>query len=438
MGLTVITLLTTAGVSTGPFDLYSDVDSFTTPFETNISRSAMLAGYVSNFVPNGTTVIRIQSVGFCTSYFDAPLSLVPTLTPTVSITPTVTPTETPMSGVTPTPTISVTPTVTPSPTPVCDCPSGFTRTEDFSECYMVVTVAPTVTNSQMPGYLSPNLGYGNGGFIIYDDYNTDGTAIGPYAYNGIDFGPNSGLSDTHFFWSNRLNSNGVWLSGNASYIGDLSFCSTVDIPETKTYYVGIAGDNDVSIKINGTTIVDQPNTSTPDNFQYWHIYPVLLNSGLNVIEMVGTNRGSVGGFAAEIYDNVLTELTGATGTTDVNIIFTTGDFLPARTTSGHTVSCPDGSICTIESVSAGPKFGEGFCSNYSCPDGWFLDTSDPENYVCTYVYIVGCGEPAPTLSPTPTPSNVTPTPTPTITVTPTISVTPTYNIEFINDSSDVV
>ena len=55
-------ILTTAGLDTGPFNLYSDSDYFTVAFETNITRSSLLAGFTSLSVPHNTTQIEIRSI----------------------------------------------------------------------------------------------------------------------------------------------------------------------------------------------------------------------------------------------------------------------------------------------------------------------------------------------------------------------------------------
>jgi hypothetical protein len=127
MPISVTITLTSAGAGAGPFNLFSDTDSFTNPFEGNVSVTQLLAGYVSNLVPTGTTTIRVQSTGICNNYIDlSVLSPSPTASPTpsisISVTPTITPTVSRTPSVTPsisispsiTPSISVTPTVTPS------------------------------------------------------------------------------------------------------------------------------------------------------------------------------------------------------------------------------------------------------------------------------------------------------------------------------------
>lgn len=53
--------ISNVGADAGPFNLYSDLDSYTSAFESNVPKSFLEAGYASNLVPDGTLVIRIQS-----------------------------------------------------------------------------------------------------------------------------------------------------------------------------------------------------------------------------------------------------------------------------------------------------------------------------------------------------------------------------------------
>jgi hypothetical protein len=70
MAFSAIITLASAGTDTGPFDLYSNLN-FATPFETNVSKSALLAGYTSTIVPNLTTTVRVKSNSLlCKNYVD--------------------------------------------------------------------------------------------------------------------------------------------------------------------------------------------------------------------------------------------------------------------------------------------------------------------------------------------------------------------------------
>ena len=82
--MTVLITLTTAGTNTGPFNLFSDVDGFTSAFETGVSVVSLTGGYTSYLVPNGTTIIRVMSDGQCTNYVDIQINLTTTTTTTIA------------------------------------------------------------------------------------------------------------------------------------------------------------------------------------------------------------------------------------------------------------------------------------------------------------------------------------------------------------------
>ena len=81
--MNVLLLLTTAGADTGPFDLYSDADGYTSPFETGVAKIdfTTLPGY-NTVAPSGTTIVRITSTGVCDNYIDVVLTGTTTTTTT--------------------------------------------------------------------------------------------------------------------------------------------------------------------------------------------------------------------------------------------------------------------------------------------------------------------------------------------------------------------
>jgi hypothetical protein len=85
MAQTVLITLTTAGADTGPFDLYSDADSYAAPFENNVPKSSLVSGYTSSLVPDLATIIRVQSDSVCTNYID--LTIITTTTTTTTAAP---------------------------------------------------------------------------------------------------------------------------------------------------------------------------------------------------------------------------------------------------------------------------------------------------------------------------------------------------------------
>jgi hypothetical protein len=106
MALSARITLTSTGIDTGPFNLYSDVDNYITAFESSILKSNLISGFTTNNIPNNTSIVRLKSIGVCTNYIDFSLiTLTPTPTPTsTGPTPTPTPTST---GPTPTPTATL-------------------------------------------------------------------------------------------------------------------------------------------------------------------------------------------------------------------------------------------------------------------------------------------------------------------------------------------
>lgn len=101
--MVVLITLIAAGADTGPtFDLYSDVDGFDIPFDTEIDKQVLLDGYECNLVPNDTTVIRVVSHNneTCTNYIDITISLFTTTTTTATPTTSTTTTGIPIFPIT--------------------------------------------------------------------------------------------------------------------------------------------------------------------------------------------------------------------------------------------------------------------------------------------------------------------------------------------------
>lgn len=123
MAQSVVITLTMAGEDTGPFDLYSNVDGYTTPFETGISRAALLAGYMSIVVPTFATTVRVASNNsLCDNYINFSIEFTTTTTTTTEapVTTTTTTTPAPITTTTTTPPPTTTTTTTPAPIPTTD------------------------------------------------------------------------------------------------------------------------------------------------------------------------------------------------------------------------------------------------------------------------------------------------------------------------------
>lgn len=78
--MTVLLTISQIGSDTFAFDLYSDLDNFTTPFETDVSDTDLLNGYTSSLVPDYTNIVRVQALGKCVNYLDIVLENITTTT----------------------------------------------------------------------------------------------------------------------------------------------------------------------------------------------------------------------------------------------------------------------------------------------------------------------------------------------------------------------
>jgi hypothetical protein len=97
MAISVTITLNTIVGTPGPFSLYSDTDSYTTPFVTGVSLASLQGGYGTSLVPDETISIKIKSTGGCSYEITKSISFTP-LTPTPTGTPIQTPTPTPITG----------------------------------------------------------------------------------------------------------------------------------------------------------------------------------------------------------------------------------------------------------------------------------------------------------------------------------------------------
>ena len=236
----------------------------------------------------------------------------------------------------------------------CNCPSGYTAVGTNDGCQKITTVPADLNGA---GALSAchfnSTVYGQFGSIFYQPsgYAVNGTftttptflktpAVGG-SYTGTLWGNNVGMTTV-----GRLNKTGIWKCGDQGYTGEttpgvtgdykpLGFSRQINIPTTKQYYVGMGADNYASIKVNGVTIVSQVASALATSlsagvdvtFKYWHVYPVQLSAGINLLEITGTNVGGIGVFGCEIYDATEAQLVACTTEAELvpYIVFTTGD-----------------------------------------------------------------------------------------------------------------
>lgn len=225
----------------------------------------------------------------------------------------------------------------------CQCPPGFTAVGTNDNCQQVISEPAALNGGGVitACHYTKNV-YGQYGTVFYKPggYATNGTFtitpsyIKTAAIGGVHVGT---------LWANpagtltggRLNNAGIWKCGDQNYTGTLGFSRQLVISSTKTYYIGLGSDNYATIKINGVTIVSQDASAlgaslaitAEGTFKYWHVYPVELTAGVNLLEMTGTNLGLEGIMGCEIYDATEAQLIACTTEAELlpYIVFTTDD-----------------------------------------------------------------------------------------------------------------
>jgi hypothetical protein len=139
----------------------------------------------------------------------------------------------------------------------------------------------------------------------------------------------------------------VWPSTDATPGQIVGFGREVIVPVSKTYYIGLAADNYMSLEVNSVLIKAFPAESIADHFTAWHLFPVFLNAGSNLIHIVGYNDTIVAGIGAEIYDATLAELQGVAtiSALDARTIFSTKSLIGSYAEEGNFgigYTCPEG------------------------------------------------------------------------------------------------
>lgn len=256
----------------------------------------------------------------------------------------------------------------PCPQNCAECgPSYSAYSED--QCYSLDIIASTPPVTTLPLFKSDgNTSYSFRGSFVYDP----GYSVSGYTdFSGGDFvnlpsvplWVNTTIANTI---KGPLNRCGIWVCASGSCLPTdvwLGFSQCIDINETKTYYIGIGGDNEFKLVLDGVTIVNTRLSNAywyglgqNRPFQRWNIYPITVNSGSHIIELYGWNSGGPGTMGCEIYDNTLSELSAATLYSELNVLFTSSG-------QSEVTIVQDGS-------------DEYISSGYTCPSGYVYNACD--------------------------------------------------------------
>jgi hypothetical protein len=237
------------------------------------------------------------------------------------------------------------------------CTYPYLLAPDGSYCYYEEEVAATAPSGGTAEIAvdKSNVAYATCGSYIYDPgYNLDGTGTSTQITTANTFWANGGTCTDNNTIDGPLNRAGLWATTTTDN-QDVGFSVCVDIPESKTYYVGIGCDNYGILKLDGVTVVEQDATAlgvqysvgVAAAFKVWHIYPIDLTAGPHIIEMIGHNVSSAAALGAEIYDATSAELIAATSYVDLGakLIFSTKDMIGQEIqigSGGLGYTCPDG------------------------------------------------------------------------------------------------
>lgn len=232
------------------------------------------------------------------------------------------------------------------------CPVGYEISPDETFCFLEETTDATPPSASENTVAANDVDYSTCGSYIYNTgYNLNGTGTSTHINTAIPFWVNgAGLCASNNPVDGPLNRTGLWATTtlNDQTVG---FAVCINISQSKTYYIGMGCDNLGIVKLDGVEIIHQDPVALgiqygigiTATFKIWHIYPVEIPSGDHIIELIGYNATGIAAMGMEIYDNTSSEIAAATGYGNLNMVFTSTDFIgqPVQLgSSGIGYSCP--------------------------------------------------------------------------------------------------
>jgi len=185
-------------------------------------------------------------------------------------------------------------------TATCTCPEGYTANGDGTICRRELSVPATASSTTLDVCAGDtDTGYSANGARFTTSW-LPGTFEIPESGNpaGTCTDPATCVSETTG-WSGYLGEVGVWacppgVSTN-TWIG---FSQCVTLPSAGDYLIGIAGDNEVRLSVDGDLVYESVSSL---NFRAWNVGRLTLAAGTHIIEMSGLDHGTKAAFGAEIY-----------------------------------------------------------------------------------------------------------------------------------------
>jgi hypothetical protein len=228
------------------------------------------------------------------------------------------------------------------------CPSGYTLSSDGSACVKTTTTAATIISSGGCLAASTNSAYGSYFARIYKPgWNNSSIELFTAPTSDV----YAEMSTT--YWKGRPNACGVWVDSDCNGTPDaLTAGAQTTISayynntgSARTVYVGIFGDNEFELKVNGVRIAITDGLGTHESFKVFHIFPVDIINGANIFNAVGTGDGSVNdSIGMIIYDNTPATIQAATTDAGVTILYTTTSMINQPNV---VATCPSGYVLDL-------------------------------------------------------------------------------------------
>ncbi|QHS63896.1 hypothetical protein [Chitinophaga agri] len=267
------------------------------------------------------------------------------------------------------------------PTPNCDyktkdeCPEGYTRTADGLSCVPISVTEDATAWGLVVGLGSRYARYCENGTVFYDASGNQLSNIRGEFWGGCGnpIGGSSRIAASAAVvrdssmarasasaspeFCGRLNNAGIWFNGGpliGQWIG-LNTCVTIS--ESRTYYIGMAVDNEMRVLLDHQPVKEllQVDGNDVNPFITWKVYPIYLAAGQHILTIEATDKGGDYGVAVEIYGGTLSQLLRATSSADAKTIFSTENLRNnnnvdtyLKDMSGQVVkrrySCPSGDV----------------------------------------------------------------------------------------------
>lgn len=255
--------------------------------------------------------------------------------------------------------------------PCGECAEGATYNPDTGYCETILHINAVFNGKQkeaVKGDISP--AYGWGGAKFYEEITSRPKPISetntPYRFTDSSSAEVVVLNTVQGVWDNttgsngRLNIVGIKSTGDSGQWFGFSKCLTMN--EKKVVFIGIGADDYCRVKVNGDLIIQMNLVGDQGSHTHWHVFPLELNTGDNIVEVDYYNGSGAQSFGAEIYDATQAEIYSWTTVQEIedSLLFSTKDMIGLAMT--------------------------GQMNGWSCPEGYALDYCDnPDVPVCTRI-----------------------------------------------------